>query len=303
MDEANIVPYINQTLHNPELAFRLATRNNLPGADSLVIERFNSSLNSGNFNEAAKIAATSPNAMLRTVDTIERLKVLPSVNGGAAPILVYFGVLLEKGSLNRIESIELAKPVIMQGRKQLLEKWLKEDKLDCSEELGDIVKQVDATLALSVYLRANIPAKVISCFAETGQYGKIILYAQKVGYQADYPYLLQYIMRIDPDKGAEFASLLINNDGGPLVKLENIVDVFASLNMVQQATSFLLDALKANLPEHGALQTRLLEMNLLHAPQVADAILGNEMFTHYDRPYIASLCEKSGLLQRVCFIF
>ena len=125
------------------------------------------------------------------------------------------------------------------------------------------------------------------------------MYAQRVGYQPDYSYLLQHIMRNDPEKGSEFATLLINNDGGALVNLESVVDVFASLNMVQQATSFLLDALKENKPEHAALQTRLLEMNLLQAPQVADAILGNEMFSHYDRPYIASLCEKAGLYQRV----
>jgi len=43
-----------------------------------------------------------------------------------------------------------------------MEKWLKEDKLECSEELGDLVKQVDPTLALSVYLRANVPNKVSS---------------------------------------------------------------------------------------------------------------------------------------------
>ena len=39
-------------------------------------------------------------------------------------------------------------------------------------------------------------------------------------------------------------------------------------------------------------------MNLLSAPQVADAILGNQMFTHYDRAHVAQLCEKAGLLQR-----
>src|ERR1700677_1948915 len=72
-----------------------------------------------------------------------------------------------------------------------------------------------------------------------------------------------------------------------------------SQNMIQPATSFLLDALKENKPEQAHLQTRLLEMNLVHAPQVADAILGNEMFTYYDRPRIANLCEKAGLLQRV----
>ena len=47
-----------------------------------------------------------------------------------------------------------------------------------------------------------------------------------------------------------------------------IVDVFMEQNMVQQCTSFLLDALKNNRPSEGHLQTRLLEMNLLSAPQV-----------------------------------
>lgn len=62
--------------------------------------------------------------------------------------------------MNKYESLELSRPVLQQGKKQLMEKWLKEDKLECSEELGDLVKQVDPTLALSVYLRANVPNKV-----------------------------------------------------------------------------------------------------------------------------------------------
>ena len=33
-------------------------------------------------------------------------------------------------------------------------------------------------------------------------------------------------------------------------------------------------------------------------PQVADSIMGNQMFSHYDRAHIATLCEKAGLLQR-----
>ena len=32
---------------------------------------------------------------------------------------------------------------------------------------------------------------------------------------------------------------------------------------------------------------------------MADAVLGNQMFTHYDRAHVAQLCEKAGLLQRV----
>ncbi|KAI0285915.1 clathrin heavy chain 1 [Russula aff. rugulosa BPL654] len=283
VDEQTLVPYILTTLNNTELAFKLASRGNLPGADDLYIKQYQSLFQSGQFNEAAKIAANSPRGILRTAQVIESFKQAPAAAGGLSPILQYFGILLEKGELNHLESVELARPVLQQGRKQLLEKWLKENKLTCSEELGDIVRQHDMTLALSVYLRANVPNKVIACFAETGQTEKIVLYAKKVGYNPDYVALLQHIMRTNPDKGAEFASALVNDETGPLVDVERVVDIFMSQNMIQPATSFLLDALKENKPEQGPLQTRLLEMNLIHAPQVADAILGNEMFTYYDR--------------------
>ncbi|KAE9401911.1 ARM repeat-containing protein [Gymnopus androsaceus JB14] len=136
------------------------------------------------------------------------------------------------------------------------------------------------------------------CFAETGQIEKIVLHAKKVGYSPDYVALLQHVVRVNPEKGAEFASQLVNDEAGPMVDVERVVNIFMSQNMIQLATSFLLDALKDNKPEQGPLQTRVLEMNLMHAPQVADAILGNEMFTHYDRPRITNLCEKAGLMQR-----
>lgn len=59
---------------------------------------------------------------------IESFKQAPAPPGGLSPILQYFGILLEKGELNHFESLELARPVLQQGRKQLLEKWLKENK-------------------------------------------------------------------------------------------------------------------------------------------------------------------------------
>jgi clathrin heavy chain len=70
-------------------------------------------------------------------------------------------------------------------------------------------------------------------------------------------------------------------------------------NRIQETTAFLLEALKANKPEEGYLQTKLLEVNLRGgSPQVADAILQNKMFSHYDRVYIGKLCESAGLTQR-----
>jgi clathrin heavy chain len=78
------------------------------------------------------------------------------------------------------------------------------------------------TLALSVYLRANVPNKVIACFAETGQTEKILLYAKKVNYQPDYVQLLQHIMRSNPEKGASFAAQLVNDENGPQVDIERV---------------------------------------------------------------------------------
>lgn len=298
VDEQTIIPYILTTLNNTDLAFKLASRADLPGADDLYVKQYQQLFATGQFDQAAQVAANSPRGILRTAQVIEQFKQAPAGATGQSPILRYFGILLEKGQLNHMESIELSRPVLQQGKKQLLEKWLKEGKLTCSEELGDMVRLTDLGIALSVYLRANIPNKVIACFAEMGHPEKILLYAKKVGYTPDYVALLQHVMRTNPEKGAEFASQLVNDESGPLVDVERVVDIFMSQNMIQPATSFLLDALKDNKPEQGHLQTRLLEMNLVHAPQVADAIFGNDMFTHYDRPRIANLCEKAGLLQR-----
>jgi len=297
VEEENIITYITTTLQNPDLALRMASRNNLPGAEDLFVRKFNQLFQDKQFSEAAKVAASAPKGILRTPQTIQRFQQVPAPPGQTSPLLQYFGILLDQGQLNKYESLELCRPVLQQGRKQLLEKWLKEDKLECSEELGDLVKSADPTLALSVYLRANVPNKVIQCFAETGQFHKIVLYAKKVGYTPDYIFLLRNIMRINPEQGTQFAQMLVADDE-PMADINQIVDVFMEGNMIQQCTSFLLDALKNNRPAEGPLQTRLLEMNLMHAPQVADAILGNQMFTHYDKAHVAQLCEKAGLLQR-----
>nr|BAN20627.1 clathrin heavy chain [Riptortus pedestris] len=297
VEEDHIIPYINTILQNPDLALRIAVRNNLAGAEDLFVKKFNMLFQNGQYAEAAKVAANAPKGILRTPQTIQQFQQVPNPQGQTSPLLQYFGILLDQGQLNKYESLELCRPVLAQGRKQLLEKWLKEDKLECSEELGDLVKQTDPTLALSVYLRANVPNKVIQCFAETGQFQKIVLYAKKVGYTPDYIFLLRNVMRVNPDQGVGFAQMLVQ-DEEPLADINQIVDILMEQNMVQQCTAFLLDALKNNRPSEGPLQTRLLEMNLISAPQVADAILGNQMFTHYDRAHIAQLCEKAGLLQR-----
>jgi clathrin heavy chain len=297
IDEANIVPYLLQNAQ-VDLAISLASRAGLPGAENLYEQKFTTLMNSAQYVEAAKVAANSPGGFLRTSQTIERFKAVPAQTGQLSVILQYFGMLLDKGSLNKHETLELVRPVLQQNRKHLLEKWLKEEKLECSDELGDIVRSHDLNLALVIYTRAKIPQKVVASLAELGQFDKIIPYTKETGYTPDYNVLLQHIVRVNPEKGAEFATQLAKDESGPKVDLDRVVDIFQSQGMIQQATAFLLDALSGNRPEQGHLQTRLLEMNLLNAPQVADAIMGNDMFSYYDKARIAQLCEGAGLPAR-----
>ncbi|KAJ6524484.1 clathrin heavy-chain terminal domain and linker [Mycena capillaripes] len=217
VNEQTIIPYILTVLTNTELAFKLASRTNLPGAEDLYVQQYNQLFQSGEYGEAAKIAVNSPRGILRTVQVIEAFKAAPAPPGGLSPILQYFGILLEKGELNHLESLEI---VLQVGRKQLLEKWLQENKLTCSEELGDFVRLHDMTLALVLYLRANVYNKVLTCFEDLDA-GDIISCLKNVG-GTDCFALVQNVMRADPQKGVEFAVQLINDETGSLVEIDKV---------------------------------------------------------------------------------
>ncbi len=164
--------------------------------------------------------------ILRTIETINALK---QVANGAG-VLQYFQLLLKKGSLNKIESIELAKPVIQGGKAAGLEKikeFIKENKLEPSEDLGDLLRSHNIQLALSVYLRAKVPEKVISCFltlaaqepndAEAiAHLNNILEYSKRVQFQPELPLLISQLIRVNPDRAKDLALLLIKHpDGTP----------------------------------------------------------------------------------------
>ena len=59
-----------------------------------------------------------------------------------------------------------------------------------------------------------------------------MLYSKKVGYSPDYTALLQHIMRSNPDKGAEFATQLVNDEAGPLVDIERVNKLFVQYILI-----------------------------------------------------------------------
>lgn len=106
-----MVPFVAQQLNNLDLALALARRGNLPGAEGLVVQQFERLFGAGQHKEAAECAAESPQGVLRTREVLERLKGVPPTAGQKPAILVYLGVLLQRGRLNALESTELARCV------------------------------------------------------------------------------------------------------------------------------------------------------------------------------------------------
>ena len=53
---------------------------------------------------------------------------------------------------------------------------------------------------------------MIQCFAETGQFQKIVLYAKKVGFTPDFVFLLRNVMRLNPEQGLAFANMLVQDE-------------------------------------------------------------------------------------------
>lgn len=84
------------------------------------------------------------------------------------------------------------------GKGQLLEKWLKEDKLECSEELGDLVAQNNINIALGVYIKAKAHLKVITTLVQVGQTKRVPSYIQKVDLKIDQTELVQLAANVNP---------------------------------------------------------------------------------------------------------
>src|SRR5690606_24535264 len=147
LNDPQLVPYL-LGIGKSATAMRLASKLCLPGAESLYLVEFDRLYIAGDVAGAAKVAAESPRGMLRYVETIQKFQRLPQQPGQPAPVLQYFQTLLQKGKLNAVESVELARPVIASGRLQMIEQWLKEDKLECSEQLGDMLVPADAKMAM-----------------------------------------------------------------------------------------------------------------------------------------------------------
>lgn len=77
--------------------------------------------------------------------------------------------------------MELIRPVLLQNKIQFIENWLRQDQITCSEELGDLVKEYNKELSITIYERANSIPKLIQVLLQLGRIDDAQKYQMKAG--------------------------------------------------------------------------------------------------------------------------
>lgn len=291
VDEQALTDFVRNSSHiknNTNIAKKLSLRAGLPGSEGFYTENFNQLFNARDFDGAAKIAAKSPGTILRNIDTINRYRSLPKPESGPHPILKYFMSLLESGQLNQIESKELCSLVAQQNRPQMISKWVDENKLSLTEEIGDIVKPLDTSLAEKIYIAVGSPKVIQMKLQKPGKEMDSIISSSR---PEDLMNQLKTLCLSDQQAALTFArSLAKSNKVSP----QSIAELFLNSNMQNELTTFCLESLPDTL-ENSNWQTLILELNLKKNPGVIETILQTGKWSHYDKKKIAVLCEQSGL--------
>ncbi|EGR33608.1 clathrin heavy chain, putative [Ichthyophthirius multifiliis] len=276
-----------------QLAFKLAGRYRLPGVDGMFTEQFNKFLMSGDYAKAAQIAASAPGELLRNAQTISKFK---TFQGTPSPLLIYFQSLLQKGGLNALESVELCNLVLSQGRKQFVEAWLKENKLECTEQLGDLVSQHDQNSALEIYKRANAGPKVLQTLVALGRQDEANKYAQQSGINVDYMSMIKSCVFTNPVNAVQMAKTMFAQNNGN--NIHAVAELFVQAQKFKELSALLVDCMKQNKPEDGPWQTKILEWNIINEPNIVEPIFQLTKWNQYNRLRIAQLCEQKQLFQK-----
>jgi len=133
LDNARVSMAANQSSAGDESA----TERGL-SAEEVCERRWRSLIDSKKYSEAAVLATAAANQLIRTEKTLRYLKLVDSQAEQSSPLLLYMQNLLEQGRLNRLnscESVEFCKELFKQNRKEEVQRSLKANRLECSEQL------------------------------------------------------------------------------------------------------------------------------------------------------------------------
>ena len=292
VDDQPFVDFIKNSPHiknNLQVARKIALKAGLPGSEGFYIESFSRYFLAGQYDEAAKLVAKSPSTILRNRETIEKFKALPKPESGPHPILKYFFVLMENTKLNEVETREICNMVLQLNKPQMVTKWVDENKLTLSEELGDQLVVYDPKTAEKIYQAIGSP-KLIQMKLKRGEIDSVLNTAKPEEVLAQ----IKSLALTDP---AAALNLARGSARAGKVSYQNIAEVFLNCNLVNELTSFSLENMPNN-ADFGNWQTMILEMNLKANPSLAETIMQTGKWTFFNKGRLAPLFEQKGLYIR-----
>lgn len=299
-DDQSIIEYVKNQLQNPGLALRIASTANLGGVDDLFRQHLEACLRSNDVEGAVRCCLRAPNDTLRHRDTLMRFMQLPTIPGQPPAMSTYFKIVLAETSLNIDESVELARAVIPKGGFPYVKEQFDADKLTASQELGELVEPHNPEMAIKIYHVTNAHAKVVNILFQKGETEKAVEYCRRANYTPDWRVILGNSIRASPQEAVKLGIMLCKSMGDePVLDPNEIVDMFVSMQHIQQATDILLELLRDHCDASTtALQTKLLEINLKYSdPVITKRIFERNLCKFYDGSAIAPLCERAGLFQ------
>jgi clathrin heavy chain len=101
---------------------------------------------------------------------------------------------------------------------------------------------------------------------ETGQIDLAMGVSQHGGFRPDYLSMLKQLVLTNSEAALNTAKTLCLKD--PSINVHSIAEIFLQANKLQEMTAFLVECMVSNRPEDGPWQSKVLELNLMHAPQV-----------------------------------
>ncbi|XP_072363953.1 clathrin heavy chain linker domain-containing protein 1-like isoform X1 [Scyliorhinus torazame] len=155
------------------------------------VERFNKLLEDKQYKAATIHVANCPRGILNNLEVMERFKAVTEYEGNISPLLQFFEVVMSsfstiKHSPNARMSLEAVECALKLNRLDLIIHWVVQQRLTCSETLGEAIynygdtelrsKDTCMVLAQIVYNKCDVYKKAALCMCKSGQLNRVMAY-------------------------------------------------------------------------------------------------------------------------------
>ncbi|XP_020392755.1 clathrin heavy chain linker domain-containing protein 1 isoform X2 [Rhincodon typus] len=180
--KTNIIQEINQKMQQWEV---------LDMVNKQIRLRFNKLFDDKQYKAAAIHVANCPRGILHNLEIMKRFKAVTEYEGHISPLLQFFEAVMSSFSAVRhspkakmsLEGVECA---LKQNRLDLVIHWIIQQRVTCSEELGDLIynygdtelRRMDTCMGLAqiVYDKCNVHKKAVLCLCGCGQISGAMAY-------------------------------------------------------------------------------------------------------------------------------